>query len=64
MALPALPGLGFSSTRQFQADAGDIAGQGASFHAFNAGVLDWRSAAALGGAIVIGALIVRRRSKR
>lgn len=63
MALPALPGFGFSSTRQYQADAGDIAGQGASFQAFNSGVIDWRAGAAIAGALVLGALILRKRRK-
>ena len=55
-----LPSFGFSSTRQYSGRSGDVAGGDNSFTAFSSGVLSPVTAAILGGAAILSALIIFR----
>ena len=55
-----IPSLSLGMTRQYSGRSGDATQSGAQFQAFNSGVLDWRAAVALGAALVVAALVVRK----
>lgn len=60
--IPQLPSFGFSSTRQYRGESGDVQGGAKSFTAFSSGVLSTEAAAIIAvAAVVVAALYFKRR---